>query len=606
MNEILILPNDFGINIFCENRGKPQERNNFIHMLATPPATSTLIRFQDFEYQRPDIAALSAEFNQLLDDFEQAGSAEDQMFCFDAINRLRGEFLSMYNISHIRHTINTRDAFYEEENNFFNQEFPSFESLNSKFHEKILTARFREELEAKWGPQLFRIAELNKKTISSAILEDLQEENRLSSEYMKLKARAQIQLNGETYNLSSIHLLETNPDRETRRQASIAKWNFFAENQETIESIYDQLVKKRHQIAVKLGYKNFVQLGYDRLKRSDYNAEKVAIFRDAIAKYMVPLAQELYQRQRKRLQLDQLKYYDIDFRFCSGNPTPKGNTEWIVEQASKMYSELSPETDQFFEFMRSSQLMDLENKDGKAPVGYATFIEKYNAPYIFSNFNGTSGDIDVLTHECGHAFQVYSSRHIKLDEYKWPTYEACEIHSMSMEFFAWPWMPLFFEKDSDKYKFNHLASNVAFLAYGVSIDEFQHIVYENPDATPAERNGFWKAIEKKYMPHCNYEDNAFLQQGGFWQRQSHLFNSPFYYIDYALAMICAMQYWKKDRKNHQEAWDAYLGLCKAGGSQSFLELTELGGVISPFEPGVVESLAKEVKDWLDQIDDSEF
>ncbi len=575
-------------------------------MVATPPATSALICFQDFEYTRPNIAALSEDISQLLKDFEQAESAVSQMACFDAINVLRGDFLSMYNIAHIRHTINTRDAFYEEEHNFFNQHLPTFESLNSQFHEKILAARFRADLEKKWGAQLFRIAELNRKTISPAILEDLQEENRLSSEYMKLKAQAQIQLDGETYNLSSIHLLETNADRETRQKASSAKWNFFSENQVAIEGIYDQLVKVRHQIAVKLGYKNFVQLAYDRLKRSDYNAEKVAIFRDSIAKYMVPLAQELYERQRQRLQLDTLKYYDIDFRFRSGNPTPKGDTAWIVDQAAKMFSELSPETDDFFDFMRTSQLMDLENKDGKAPVGYATFIEKYNAPYIFSNFNGTSGDIDVLTHECGHAFQVYSSRHIKLDEYKWPTYEACEIHSMSMEFFAWNWMPLFFEEDSEKYKFNHLASNVSFLAYGVAIDEFQHLVYEHPEATPAERNGFWKAIEKKYMPHCNYEDNAFLQNGGFWQRQSHLFNSPFYYIDYALAMICAMQYWKQDNQDHQAAWNAYLGLCKAGGSQSFLELTDLGGVISPFEPGVVEQLAIEVKAWLDQIDDSEF
>lgn len=569
------------------------------------PQTS-LLRFDDFEYHRPDMEQFSAAFERLLEDFSTAENAAAQLQYFEAINTLRGEFLSMYNICHIRHTIDTRDPFYEGEDNFFNQEFPKFEDLNNRFYDLLIHSRFRSSIEEKWGPQLFRLATLNRKTMSPAIMEDLQEENALTSEYTKIKAQALIEFDGVVYNLSSIHALEVHPDRDIRKRATEAKWQFFAEKAPQIERIYDQLVQVRHRIAQKLGYENFIQLGYDRLKRTDYTVEMVASFREAIATHMVPLAQELYQRQRQRLKLPTLSYYDVDFRFLSGNPQPLGDPEWIVEQATRMYDDLSPETSEFFQYLRQAGLMDLVNKDGKAPVGYSTFIEKYSAPYIFSNFNGTSGDIDVLTHEAGHAFQVYSSRHFKLSEYKWPTYEACEIHSMSMEFFAWPWMELFFGDDADKYRFNHLAGNVTFLSYGVAVDEFQHFVYGNPEATPAERNAAWSRIERKYMPHVDYADNTFLHGGGFWQRQSHIFNSPFYYIDYTLAMVCAMQYWKKDRTNHQQAWDAYLTLCRAGGSRSFLELTALGGVDSPFEPGVVEAVTAETRQWLEKIDDSKF
>ena len=256
--------------------------------------------------------------------------------------------------------------------------------------------------------------------------------------------------------------------------------------------------------------------------------------------------------------------------------------------------------------MRNSNLMDLVNKDGKSTGGYCTFISGYKAPFIFSNFNGTSGDIDVLTHEAGHAFQVYSSRDMPIEEYNWPTYEACEIHSMSMEFFAWPWMKLFFESETEKYKFAHLGGTITFMPYGVAVDEFQHFVYENPDATPAERNAAWSKIEKEYLPHRNYDGNTFLENGAFWQRQSHIFASPFYYIDYVLAEVCALQFWKKDQDNHQNAWSDYVKLCKQGGSKSFLKLVEIAGLVSPFNKSCIPNVINEVESWLDQVDDSKF
>ncbi|HEY0262462.1 MAG TPA: M3 family metallopeptidase, partial [Chitinophagales bacterium] len=223
--------------------------------------------------------------------------------------------------------------------------------------------------------------------------------------------------------------------------------------------------------------------------------------------FVVPLSTELRKRQAKRLGVHALNYYDVPLNFLSGNPTPKGNPDWILDNGKKMYAELSPETKEFFDFMTEYELLDLVNKKNKQAGGYCTHFSKYKAPFIFSNFNGTSHDVDVLTHEAGHAFQCYQSRNQDIEEYLFPTYEACEIHSMSMEFFAWGWMDKFFQEDEAKYKFQHLASAILFLPYGCAVDEFQHIVYENPEFTPQQRNEAWLEVEKKYRPWMNFEDN---------------------------------------------------------------------------------------------------
>lgn len=564
------------------------------------------MKFSDFKYQRPDMAQVQAAFEEKLSLFENASTFEQQDQAFESINDIRTHFLSMYNICHIRHTIDTRDDFYEEENNFFDQQMPTYEALKNKFYRALLKAQFRPQLEKKWGSHLFVLAELQLKTFKPDILEDMQRENQLSSSYTKLKARAKIEFDGKIYNLSTIQKEESSKDRKRRKAAAEAKWHFYQTQAEEVENIYHQLVQTRHRIAQKLGYSNYIELGYARMMRSDYNAEMVAQFRDQIHTHIVPIASSLYERHRLRLGLDRLTYYDEDFRFNSGNPIPKGEPSWIIEKAARMYNELSPETATFFQYLEAKELMDLEAREGKATGGYCTFIGNYASPYIFSNFNGTSTDIDVLTHEAGHAFQVYSSRNIGITEYLWPTYEACEIHSMSMEFFTSPWMKLFFEEDTEKYKFSHLAGAIQFLPYGVAVDEFQHVVYANPDMSPADRNAAWYAIEKKYLPHRDYDGHSFLEQGVFWQKQSHIFSVPFYYIDYTLAQICAFQFWKRDQEDHETAWADYVKLCNAGGSKSFLDLVRLANLRSPFEDGCVASVVGFIKERLDATDDRKF
>ncbi|MGE7602192.1 M3 family oligoendopeptidase [Peribacillus sp. NPDC097675] len=561
------------------------------------------MKFNDYAYERPKLDEIKAKFSKALKKFTDANEVEEQVDAIEEINIIRNYVGTMSNLVYIRHSIDTTDEFYKAENDYLDDFSPEMEEMTSTFYAELVQSKFRPQLEAKWGKQLFDLAEAQLKTFSPEIIPQLQKENKLSSEYSQLIASAKIDFMGEERTLAQLQPFRESEDRSVRKNANEAYYNFFAEKQDELDRIFDELVKVRNGIATTLGYDNFVELGYYRMTRTDYDAEMVAAFRKQVKDEVVPLVSRLMERQQKRLGLEKLYYYDENFQYSTGNAIPKGDADWIVENGQKMYRELSAETNEFFNFMMDNNLMDLVAKKGKASGGYCTFIEDYKAPYIFSNFNGTSGDIDVLTHEAGHAFQVYRSRNIDIPEYNWPTYEACEIHSMSMEFLTWPWMELFFEEDTEKYKFSHLSSSLVFLPYGVAVDEFQHFVYENPKATPLERRQAWSKIEKEYLPHRDYDGNEFLEGGGFWQRQSHIYESPFYYIDYALAQICAFQFWKRSMEEDESAWKDYLNLCQLGGSKSFLELVDSANLDSPFAKGTVQSVVRVIDEWLSSVDD---
>ena len=459
------------------------------------------------------------------------------------------------------------------------------------------------ELIKKYGKLLFDLAENTLKVFSNEIIPDAQEENRLSSKYSKLIASAKIDFDGKELNLSQMVPYTQSKDRNVRIEAAKKVAQFFAENQEEFDNIYDSLVKVRTKMAQKMGYKNYVEFGYKQLSRLEYDAKMVEGYRKQVLENIVPLHTELRKRQEKRLGVEKLRFYDEAIKFNSGNADPHGSPEWILNHGKTMYKELSKETDEFFTFMTENNLLDLLSKKGKMSGGYCTYIPEHKAPFIFANFNGTAHDIDVLTHEAGHAFQVYQSRSFDVPEYLWPTYEACEIHSMSMEFLTWPWMNLFFENDTDKYKFIHLSEALLFIPYGVTVDEFQHWVYENPEVTPQERREKWLEIEKKYLPTRDYGEADELKNGIFWFRQGHIFSSPFYYIDYTLAQVCAFQFWIKSREDREKAWQDYLNLCKLGGSKSFFELMKSANLKNPFEEGTLAAVIPKIKEYLDSVDD---
>lgn len=561
------------------------------------------MKFNEYKYEHLDLEKIKKEFSELIESFEKAENVEGQVNAFDEIIKLRNHIETMQTLVSVRHSIDTNDEFYDKENEYMDEISPILFGFTNDFYKALVNSKFKDELIQKYGKFLFDLAENTLKTFSPEIIPDAQEENRLSSKYSKLIASAKIDFDGKELNLSQMVPYTQSKDRNIRIEAAKKVAQFFAENQDEFDNIYDSLVKVRTRMAQKMGYKNFVEFGYKQLSRLEYDAKMVEDYRKQVLENIVPLHTELRERQKKRLGVDKLKFYDEAIKFNSGNADPHGSPEWILNNGKTMYKELSKETDEFFTFMTENNLLDLLSKKGKMSGGYCTYIPEHKAPFIFANFNGTSHDIDVLTHEAGHAFQVYQSRGFEVPEYLWPSYEACEIHSMSMEFLTWPWMDLFFENDTDKYKFIHLSEALLFIPYGVTVDEFQHWVYENPEATPKERREKWIEIEKKYLPTRDYGEVEELKNGIFWFRQGHIFSSPFYYIDYTLAQVCAFQFWIKSRENREKAWKDYLNLCKLGGSKPFFELMKSANLKNPFEEGTLAFVIPKIKEYLDNVDD---
>ncbi|WP_067847046.1 M3 family oligoendopeptidase [Alicyclobacillus mali (ex Roth et al. 2021)] len=562
------------------------------------------MKFSEIKYQRPDLAALKHDVQRLIDEFEASTTPEAALDALQEVNRLRMDFQTMFELAYIRNSLDTRDEFYRAEKAFFDEASPEMEALETRLRRALIASPHRKALEERLGGQWFRLAEVQTRSFGDEIVEDMQQVNARVTDYNQLVASARIPFGGETYNLSQMGKFTESPDRETRQNAVRAMFGFFAEHGDAFDEMYDDLVRMRTAMAQKLGYENFVQMGYDRMNRTDYGPQETAAFREAIRKHIVPLAAEIRDKQRERLGLSSLRIYDTNLWYRDGNAKPKGDPNFILENGRRMYKELSLETDAFFQYMLDSELMDLLSREGKRVGGYCTFIPNLKAPFIFANFNGTLGDVTVLTHEAGHAFQAYQSRNMKLPEYFFPTSEAAEIDSMSMEFFTWKWMPLFFQEDADKFFYTHLADSVVSIAYMAAVDEFQHAVYERPEMTPADRKAKWRELERIYMNRGDefYEGMPYLEEGGLWQRQLHIYNYPFYYIDYALAQVCALQYFLWMQENSAEAWESYLRLCGLGGSRSFLELVSEAGLRSPFEESTLADVVPRIRDVLRHLE----
>ena len=559
--------------------------------------------FEEWPYKVPSIKKAIKRCQELTKAFQEAKTGEEAYRIWQKFAKLADAFQNEATHISVLYSIDTKNETYKKDEEKLNQEMPYVQEAIQGLNLAIVASPHREYLEKKLGSFFFQMIENQLKTFKPEIIPELQKEAELSMKYDALIASCEIPFRGQIYNAPQMGKFFEDLDRNTRKEAAEAYYSYLdAHIKDEAEKIYDELVHLRDQMAKKLGFKNYVELGYLRMGRFDYNPEMVASYREAIHQNVTPVAEKIAKDRAKRCAIRKLKVYDLSMAFPDGNPMPKGTTQEKVEAAKKMYDDLSPETKFFFRYMADHHVLDLEAKPGKQSGGYMTYFPVYGIPFIFSNFNGTAGDVDVLTHEFGHSFQAYMARNIKIPEYRAPTMESCEIHSMSMEFFAEPWMHLFFDNPV-KYCKVHLEDSIMFLPYGVTVDEFQHWVYENPNATPAERDAYWHSLEEKYTPYKvkAYEGCDYMASGHRWLMQGHIFASPFYYIDYTLAQVMAFQFFNLDRKNHELAWKRYLKLCKMGGKYPFVTLVKKDGMKSPFDEGVLQKtirpLVKHLKSY---------
>ena len=555
--------------------------------------------FSNLEYVRPDFDAAEAKAKELTERVKAAKSYADVKAVILESDEYMSELYTMTTIAHIRNTLNTTDEFYEKEIEFIHQRSPEAEGSFIALTKAIVDCPFTAEIDADLGKEYLVASRRELAQYDDALVPFMQEESRLETEYQKLMATAEIEFDGKKLNLYGIQKYFENPDREVRKAAFKKYSEFYESNEEKMEEIFDKLIKVRTKMGQALGYKTFTPLGYLQQGRSDYGQEEVASFREQVRRELVPLCEKLYEAQAKRIGVDHIMAYDEKFVFPDGNAEPIGDEKYMVAEAQKMYHDLSPETGEFIDFMSEHELMDLENKPNKANTGYMTDLTKYRAPFVFSCFNHTIFDMQVLSHELGHAFAGYRAmRHQPVMAYYSESTDIAEIHSMSMEQFCYPYAERFFGDAADKYRFAHLQEALTFVPFGVAVDEFQHIVYENPDLTPKERTMEWHKLEEKYMPWRKYENDPFMERGGYWYHKIHIFLYPFYYINYTLTTMGAMEFKKRYAENKEEAFKDYLTLCDIGGSLSYLESLKAAHLHVPFEEGSVANAISYAKDIL--------
>ena len=562
------------------------------------------MKVSELPYQRVTIEQFQAVMRGVVDRIRRAGNVEEILAAREDYLGIMTAYMTASSLSYMRYSINTADEFYVAEKDYYDQIGPEAESACLDYANALLESPFRPELEQKLSPVLFRSLEVQKKSMSPEIVPDMVEENKIVTEYSRLMASMEFEFRGEKMPRSILMKYAKEEDRQTRRACYEVLGRTMARYAEQLDDIYDRLVHVRDRMARKMGYRNFVELGYYRMGRLCYDEAMVRVFRDNVLRDIVPVVARLKTENARRLGItDRYMFYDDGVTIPGGDPKPSQNKEDIFNAAREMYHEMGPDTGAFIDMMLQNEAFDVESRKNKWGGGYCTEFAQYRQPFILANFNGTAGDVDVVTHEAGHAFADYTIADNKyVVELNVGGMETAETHSMSMEFFAWPYMEGFFGEDARRYRFMHLLDALSFLPYGTIVDDFQRQVYENPDWTPEDRKAAWRRLEAAFRPHLSFDGVPYLEEGTRWQYQMHIYETPFYYIDYCLAQTAALQFLLESRKDYHDAFRRYVRFLSQGGEKVFTDLLAEAGLKSPFEPGALQEVAKESEALLRDLE----
>ena len=557
-------------------------------------------KISEMKYERVDKDSVIERIKDIISRVEGAKSGDELLSLRDEYNNLSNHVGTMARLASTRLNLNSRDEFYTAEMDYYNNALPEIQMYDIKFTKAFLSSPCIDEAKKSLNPLVITMMELSLKCADERVLEEMQEENKLTTEYSKFVSELTYDFRGEKLTLGALRKYMQDNDRATRREAYDALGKALGANSEFLDGIYDKMVKVRDKMAKKLGYENYVGLGYNLMGRTAYNKDDIKVFRENVLKDLVPVISELKGSIAKKLGIDEFKLYD-DNTYSENDPKPILDAEGILEAGKQMYHEMSEETSEFIDMMFESDAFDVLPREGKWTGGYMTFFPDYRQPFIFANFNGTTADVDVITHEAGHAFAYYVGRNDMLPETQLGGMETAESHSMSMEFFAWKHMDKFFGKRADDYKYKHLFSALAFIPYGVIVDYFQEIVYENPELTPDERNKVWSELESKFRPYMNAKGIEYLEKGTRWQYQNHIFQSPFYYIDYCLAQVVAFEFLQLSLKDYDGALKTYIAHASRTGNYGFTDLIKMAGLKSPFEDGALSEVAEMCRELLKKL-----
>ena len=560
-------------------------------MIASPELQSAEC-YAEVQGDAFDFDAVCARYDTLGEALEAASSAAAALDVFTRWDELRRSLDTSSRLIELRFRQATNDPQHKAANESLNDLRPRLEGLDVAMKRRFLASPVRAALAEALGEHTLALWAADVTAFDPRVQTLAVRESGLQDEYTELMAGARFDFHGERLTLPTLGKYAENPDRELRREAAFVKWGFYADQRARLDRIFDDVVHVRDRMARELGFPNFVALGYRRLRRTDYGPDDVARYRETIVREIVPLARRIVEAQAREIGVGEVMLWDEQIFGTAPPPKPPAAYDEMLGAAERTFDVLGAEIGGLARLMAERELLDLRAREGKAGGGFCTSFPTYGLPYVFANFNGTTLDVNVLLHEMGHAFQCYASRGKPISDHLWATTEASEVHSMSMEFLAWPQLEQFFGAAAGRYRGQHLKSSILALPYAAAVDHFQHLVYEHPEASPAERHGFWRQLEATYLPWRRHGGIEHLENGGYWQMQRHIYLSPFYYIDYALAMCCALQFWSRSLDDHAGALSDYVALCKRGGELPFQALVRSAGLRSPFDEGVLRDVAQ--------------
>ena len=559
-------------------------------------------KFSELKVPKPSFDVVKALYDDAINRVKNAEDGAEVLEVVFETDLLVRRILENIEVACIRHAMDTLDERYAQDQKWADEFRPLFDKLEVDFKEAVYDSPFKDELEEQIGHTYFLKTEIKRKTVCDEIIPLRQKEQELVNEYDDIIFSGKKTVKGKDHSFLELQELFADEDRAVRKEAFKAFSEILSENEDRLEKVWDELIKVRTEIAKILGYDSYVPVGYLERERLDYGREELASFREQVVNEIVPFCNKLYEAQAKRLGIDEVMVYDENIVFPDGNAKPVGDAEYVMQQVVTMLREMSPETEEFINYIFDHELIDYKPRPEKAFREFYTLLPYNKAPFMFEHFTGSAEDVQYLSEGLGHAFASYrASRRQALNEYYSPSSDITEINAMSMVQFVNKYAERLFGDDAWKYEFGNLQYFMTFIPFGVAVDEFQHICYDNPNLTPKERTYEWRKLEEKYMPWRKYdEDNEFMNRGGYWYHKLHFFYAPLYYIEYSLATVNAMEMYRKYNERPSIAWKEYLELIDVGGSKGYLEILKQANLTPAYEEGAVKESIGYVKSFLEE------
>lgn len=556
----------------------------------------------EYEYKRASVEKAIEFVKAAAREVRSATCANDIVAARKKLREYMDVFSTAVGLAMIRHTLDTRDEFYAAEQDYYDENLPALSAATTEFDRAIIESPHVKELESLVNPIILQNIRAGLRVMDERIVDDRIAENKLVTRYDKLLAGLAYPWNGKTVTLGEMHGFCKDKDRAVRKAAFAVIGNTLASVGAELDDIYDKLVKVRDRMAKKMGFSNFVEMGDLRIGHIGYGRAQIGVFRESVLTDVVPVLSRLKAELAARLGLDRIHLYDNDIYINGGNIDPVGTAEDLFAAAQAMYDEMSPALGAFFRDMCAAQAIDYKARVGKLGGGYAEMLFAYKQPFIFANFNGTMDDVGVLTHELGHAYAFKRAVDCGIDgDLFVGGMETAETHSMGMEALCNRYNSYFYGEREKAATYQQIFDAFNFLAYGVIVDYFQQLVYEQPEMSPKARRELWLELERKFRPYVDMSDMPFYCDGGRWQYQKHIYESPFYYIDYCLSTCLALQFGELAAADYSDALNRYLALVDAGGTKPISRLAADAGLDSPFDVGALKKVCEQISVHLHSL-----